>query len=179
MSSNPTVDVSNQKLTMLPEFIPNLTHLFCDKNQLTTIPLLSNLIVLYCDKNQLTTIPLLPNLTHLFCDKNQLTTIPLLPNLTNLWCRNNQLTSLPLLPNLKCLKCDTNPLPYTEINGYKNTMEIFNRCKEIIYAKKLRNQFRNWLWDKVRRPKIEAKYHPSKIMERINASDNWEDLDDN
>ena len=44
-----------------------------------------------------------------------------------------------------------------------------------IYAMKLRVKLRNWLWDKVRRPKIELAYHPSEIMKRINETENWEE----
>ena len=85
---------------------------------------------LYCDNNQLTTLPVLPqSLTELDCGNNQLTTLPDLPqSLTVLWCGKNQLTALPDLPQrLTALSCPSNlltalpdlPQSLTELNcGY-------------------------------------------------------------
>ena len=39
---------------------------------------------------------------------------------------------------------------------------------------KFKNQFRNWLWEKVLKPKIEQKYHPINLI--LNLDENT-DLD--
>jgi Leucine-rich repeat (LRR) protein len=56
---------------------PNLDHLLCSSNQLTTLKL-------NC-----------PSLQMLWCSNNQLTALDLnCPSLQELWCYNNQLTNL-------------------------------------------------------------------------------------
>jgi len=83
------------------EAFDNLIELYCDNNQLTSLPPLpASLGSLYCGINQLTTLPPLPSsLTILDCGYNQLTALPPLPSsLESLWCDHNQITSLPPLP---------------------------------------------------------------------------------
>ena len=74
---------------------------------------------LYCEKNQLTSLPALPAaLTYLSCWGNQLTSLPELPNtLEALECSANQLTSLPALPTtLTVLSCSDNLLTGIALN---------------------------------------------------------------
>jgi Leucine-rich repeat (LRR) protein len=79
---------------------PQVTDIYCDDNQLTTLKLgrLPNLEELYCYNNQLTSLDVskCPNLKSLLCNNNQLTTLDIsnCPNLGRLECQYNSLTSL-------------------------------------------------------------------------------------
>ena len=115
-------------------------QLYCEHNDLTTLPILKykNVQVLDCNYNKLTTLPELPgSLYSLYCTNNEitalddgnifrscnmlkivncsdnkLTSLPKLPSsLTFLYCDNNKLTSLQNLPEeLFCLSCTDNKL---------------------------------------------------------------------
>ena len=132
---------SNQRLTKLPEQLPNsLTYLYCHNNRLTKLVNEENgeylpkyLTSLYCFGNRLTTLSKhLPNsLETLSCSNNRLTRLvnderrdrgEQLPNsLTYLSCFNNRLTCLPhRLPNsLKTLYCHHNPFLFNWKNNLK------------------------------------------------------------
>jgi hypothetical protein len=53
---------------------------------------------------------------------------------------------------------------------------IINRAKILFYSLKFKNKFRRWLWEKVRKPKIEAKYNPNNLDNIINNCENDDDL---
>jgi len=101
------------------QFFKALFSLWCDSNQLTTLPSLPNsLVMLNCCENQISNIQALPNsLGELYCWNNQLSYLPLLPNtLTRLHCSKNKLISLPYLPSvLTELGCGFNQLSYLPI----------------------------------------------------------------
>ncbi len=106
---------NQNQLTTLPTLPSSLTQLNCSNNQLTSLPTLpTGLTGLSCYSNQLTSLPTLPTgLTDSFsCSDNKLTSLPNLPNgIVRLICYNNQLSSLPELPtNLIQLVCDVNQL---------------------------------------------------------------------
>jgi hypothetical protein len=44
---------------------------------------------------------------------------------------------------------------------------ILNRFKEMFYALKYKRQFRDFLWIKVREPKIRARYHPDNLAKML------------
>lgn len=79
---------------------------------LTGVQYFDNLNLLYCDINQLVTLPKLPaTLEHLSCTKNHITSFPPLPQLSGFYCSDNLLTSLPDLPSsLDSMTCDNNLL---------------------------------------------------------------------
>jgi len=89
-----------------------LKELYCERNQLTSLPTLpESLKKINCVNNKLTSLPVLPkSLKDLYCDNNQLTSLPVLPkSLKELYCDNNLLTSLPVLQeSLEELYCDNN-----------------------------------------------------------------------
>jgi Leucine-rich repeat (LRR) protein len=111
LNTNATeLDLSDMRLTTLPDSIGNLTNLtelYVGWNHLTTLPdsigNLTNLTKLNVRGNQLTTLPdsigNLTNLEQLFVSYNQLTTLPdsigNLTNLNTLYVNDNQLTTLP------------------------------------------------------------------------------------
>jgi Leucine-rich repeat (LRR) protein len=104
---------SNQ-LTSLPNLPSLLTDLGCTRNLLTSLPSLpSSFRHLFCSFNQLTSLPSLPSsLTALYVDFNLLTSLPSLPSsLTSFFCTGNQITNLPILPSsLTDLLVDYNSL---------------------------------------------------------------------
>jgi len=168
---------SNNQLTSLPKLNNSLEILYCYDNQLTSLPKLNNSLQrLYCSNNQLTSLPELNNsLQRLYCSNNQLTSLSKLnDSLQELWCYNNQLTSLPELNHsLQRLYCSNNSLPllleqnkhlnHEKRNKINYIVECLYRFKFLFWSLKCKQKFRDWLWLKVRLPKIENMYHPSKL----------------
>ena len=191
-----SIDVSYKGLTYLPDLsrFKQLTHLYCNHNQLTELPPLNdnlkrlncyynqltelpplndNLECLHCYYNQLTELPPLnDNLTHLYCSFNQLTELPPLNNkLTVLYCHHNQLTWLPPLNNkLNFLDCSNNNIKNINNN---NIIKILRKFRNTYYLLKFKKHFKRWLWEKVREPKIMAKFHPS----HLDALEETDDLE--
>ena len=157
------INVSNNGLTYLPDLsrFKQLTHLICSLNKLTYLPPLNN------------------NLTHLFCGDNQLTELPPLNNkLIVLFCHHNQLTWLPPLNNnLQELICSYNNIYNENIEKYKynyrniKIIQTLRNFRNTYYLLKFKKHFKRWLWEKVREPKIMAKFHPSHLT-------NLEETDD-
>ena len=181
------------KLTILPELNYCLKILLCFNNQLTSLPKLNNeLQTLYCSNNQLTSLPKLNHkLCELQCCYNKLTRLPKLNySLQYLDCNHNKLICLPELNNnLQYLYCNNNlftkiisiqpgMLTQDEKNKINNVFQCLHRFKLLFWSLKYKAQFRHWLWVRVRLPKIEMLYHPSKLNELLNASDmSEEELD--
>jgi uncharacterized repeat protein (TIGR01451 family) len=96
------------------QYFDNLKYLYCNSNNLSSLPKLpNNLLELECDNNLLATLPSLPlSLKKLYCSANTLTSLPALPGtITKLWCQINSLSSLPALPgSLQELRCYRNNL---------------------------------------------------------------------
>jgi hypothetical protein len=42
-----------------------------------------------------------------------------------------------------------------------------NSFRYLYYSLKFKRQFKNWLWEKVRKPKIEQKFHPTYLIENL------------
>jgi len=182
------IDVSFQELTYLPDLsrFYNLQRLFCSHNQLTSLPPLNpNLIILKCNNNRLTSLPPLnENLESLYCYGNLLTVLPgLNDKLDILDCCNNRLTSLPFLPpNLSIFQYMENPI-HDDImylnqghHHYHNhniiqIARLLYKFKYFFYSLKLKNKFRDWLWVKVREPKIQEYYSPANLVKLLSAID--------
>jgi Leucine-rich repeat (LRR) protein len=111
----------------------------------------------------------IPLLT-LSCYNNQLNSLPILPeNLRNLYCNNNELTSLPDLPETLMTLCFIDNVIYQIIHSddlYTITkkIQVLNKFRYSYYSLQFKNKFRNWLWERVRRPKIDDKYHPRNLI---------------
>jgi len=179
------INVSSKGLTYLPDLsrFKQLTHLFCSYNQLTSLPPLNNTLThLSCYYNQLTELPPLnDNLKRLNCYYNQLTELPPLNNkLTLLYCYDNKLTWLPPLNNnLEKLSCYDNNIynenlkKYNNYDDDNNIIKTLRNFRNTYYLLKFKKHFKRWLWEKVREPKIMAKFHPS----HLNALEETDDLE--
>jgi Leucine-rich repeat (LRR) protein len=158
------IDLSNKNLDELPDLsrFHNLKELHCENNRLTEIPTFPNLKILYCNYNQLTSLPILPNIEALYCNTNRLTSLPLLSNLKRLDCQNNRLTSIPTFPNLNTLQCANNKIwTVLGVLGYRDKIQNLhklNKFRHLYYSLKFKKKIRDWLWIKVREPKIKEKY---------------------
>jgi Leucine-rich repeat (LRR) protein len=114
------------------------------------------------------------NLKTLYCQFNNLVSLPELPNVAVLHCLHNNLVSLPELPNVTNLKCYNNPI-YNIIEDDIQKLRKLNKFRNFYYSLKYKQQFMNWLWELVRKPKIEQMYHPTNLMKFMNENENWED----
>jgi hypothetical protein len=181
------IDISYEKVRKKLTYIPNLLQF-------------KNLISLSCQNNELTSLPELPNsLENLNCKNNQLLSLPKLPeNLLELRCSYNKLTSLPELNNIAYIAIVGNPIYdficslkmieddydsngeiitryFDDYEYYRNTikqnLKILNRFRFLYYSLKFKNKFRDWLWKKVREPKIQKQFHPSRLLELLKDHD--------
>jgi Leucine-rich repeat (LRR) protein len=171
------INVSFKKLTYLPDLsrFKQLEKLVCSKNELKSLPPLPNsLIVLFCPFNPLTELPQFNNnLEYIECSYCQLTSLPPLNNnLKVLHCYRNEITELPPLNNkLKILHCYNNKIFHKKQKYNKNIIKTLLNFRFTFYCLKLKNKFKRWLWEKVREPKVMAKFHPDHLT-------NLEETDD-
>ena len=150
------------------EFLPDLTRF-------------KKLKKLNCHNNKLTSLSNLPQkLEILYCTNNQITSLSNLPqSLKELYCANNQITSLYNLPqSLKELYCYNNPF-YKIVEGNtliktKQNIQTLNNFCYLYYCLKFKNQFRKWLWEKVREPHAKKLYDPIYLVKNLKEED---DLD--
>jgi hypothetical protein len=104
-----------------------------------------------------------------------------------LHCCNNKLLYLPTLnKTLNDLEYEGNPIyeiieneikiPRFHLSKFKPKINILNDFRFSYYCIKFKKQFRYWLWERIRRPKIERKYHPDYLLEHLLNEET--DLDD-
>ena len=199
------LDITNNEITFITNLPKNLKTLFCNNNKLRYLPKLpNNLKNLWCSDNGLYCLPSLPvTLELLVCKNNQLKKLPpLSTSLKYLICAYNHLNSIPLFtPELEYIDLQNNPISTlpniiservtivlfntnvlddwkleTDIEVLKRKIRIVNRFKDFFYANKYKEKFRNWLWVKIREPKIQEHFHPQYLLE--NVIDEETDLDE-
>jgi len=139
------------------ELFTNVTYLWCNNNQLTSLDVSKDVALIYlsCYKNQLTSLDVSKNTTlqalecssnqltyldvskntalqSLNCSVNQLTSLDVTNNVALQWlyCYNDQLTSLDVSKNttLQVLQCSSNQLTYLDVS--KNTALQNLSCSE-------------------------------------------------
>ena len=177
------IDVSYRQLTFLPDLsrFTNLEELVCSNNELTCLPPFNKSVKrVYCYNNRLTSLPPLnEHLQIVNCAGNRLTSLPPLNgHLYTLNCAGNQLTSLPLLPKkLQQIVCNNNPV--YDILELSDNVDIIRPKISIIhsfcwlfYSLKFKPKFRYWLWEMVRRPTIEKRYHPCYLIDNVTDETN-------
>lgn len=176
--------IGHLNLTHIPDLtrFTKLRELKCEHNNLIALPPLpQSLGKLFCYYNKITVLPPLPpNLWYLDFDHNLITNIPqpLPPNLEKLYCRDNLLTFLPNLHrNIRIRRFFYDDNPVEEIYRSETVqwpmdylplkIRIINRFRYLYYSMKFKKRFRDWLWIRVREPKIREHYSPSNLVERI------------
>jgi len=177
------INVSNKGIKYLPDLsrFKKLEILYCDENNLTSLPVLpKNLKELSCYDNKLTSLPNLPEkLEKLFCLSNNLTLLPDLPeNLEILNCKNNKLKSLPYLgKHLNMLMLLNNPIHDIVYGGnikiINKKIKIWNNFRYLYYCLKYRKRFL-----KMMEPIIKKRYHPSYLYDLKEEDDLDEKLNE-
>jgi hypothetical protein len=169
------LDCCVNQLEYLPVLPKKIKVLDCSINRLYDFPdLPDNIRGLFCSSNQLISLSNLPHsLNCLNCSNNQLTRLPRLPDKIELVkCDNNQLSCLPDLPDtLLALHCQNNyRMDYTlygdlddDLSTIKRKTKILNRFKYIYYLIRFKRRFRDFLWFKVREPRIKEQFHPKHL----------------
>ena len=193
-SSLQFLNCSYNHLTSMPEIShTSLTGLKCSYNKLTSLPKFnSSLKILDCSYNQLTSLPELNcNLKHIICNVNKLTSLPNLNDcLYEFDCSHNPLTEIPTLKySLRHLTYYYTNIPYNllknqtfnyiqlneqKINEINHNTVLIKHCKFTYMCVKYKQKFRDWLWIKVRLPKIEQKYHPDVLDGMLKDNDDIE-----
>jgi hypothetical protein len=180
------IDINNKNITHLSDLtkFKNLKILNCEYNKLTYLPILpKTLKELNCSDNELIYLPILPEtLEELNCSYNKLTDLPTLPkNINMLNCCHNKLKYLPCqLFNIEYLDISNNPkykiIDNTDLKIVKKNINTINNFRHIYYCIKFRNQFRKWLWERVKEPKIIKKYNPNYLIKNLNDIANLDDV---
>jgi hypothetical protein len=96
-------------------------------------------------------------------------------------CYNNvNLTCLPIYPNLLEIHYSNTPIYSYILSLDINDTDIMTimRLRKTYYYNKFGNRFRDYLWDKVRRPKAEEKYHPNNLLKLLESCGEEDDLDE-
>jgi Leucine-rich repeat (LRR) protein len=169
---------SYNRITHLPEIESNvnLKKMLVTYNRLTRLPQLPpNLEILDCQENFLTGLPSLNyKLRHLRCCRNQIVFLPEFnPLLERVSCSGNRLIRLPNVsagltwyyfeynPICVFIKDGDNKGNITPIIVYK--IMVLNQFVSLFYSLKYKAKLRDWLWLKVRQPRIEAYYAPENL----------------
>jgi hypothetical protein len=123
------LNISNNKLSVLPELPACLLHLNCSENNIAEIFILpKNLVSLNCNSNLLLKIHMVPDtLETLECRNNHLRTLPALKNITQLFCDNNELWHIPKPNVLEYISCKNNSENVSEYNERTLVMERINK----------------------------------------------------
>lgn len=177
------VDCGGNELLEIPRTLPvSLIALVCCHNRLTSLPAsiaaAMNLRHIDARNNQLTSLPCLPRLlSFLHVSHNRLTHIGSLMNYTecmSIDIRGNNITSPPLMRKNVSMDCANTPLEtvFRRLYGKQSVYvadgrNVLCRFREIYYTLKFQRKWRHWLWERVRRPKIEAMYSPEQLQKLL------------
>ena len=187
------VDCSRNHLTELPALNRNLRHLICSYNQLRQLPVLNdNLEYINCSDNDLTHLPVLTHKIHeLICNYNNISMLPLLnPSLRNIIFDKNPIYTILYNDELSYFDVRFNfifQMDGEEYNDFlseitdethllRQKVKTLHDFRFLFYSLKYKTVLRNFLWDKIRRPKIEAKYHPDNLQKLLDSMNEEDDL---
>jgi hypothetical protein len=59
----------------------------------------------------------------------------------------------------------------------KKNIRVFKWFRHLWYCLQYKKQFKKWLWEKVREPKIKKMYSPNYLIENLGDKEEEEDLD--
>jgi len=181
------------KLTKLPKLNEKLLDLECHHNNLTELPELNEkLLRLVCACNNITKLPNLnKELNFLGCSSTPIEYLPKLnDNLEYIYCESTYLSIIPILnEKIKIFEFMFTPIsdiifnivlnidyetyydeygncqPNTSIDITKEKIQRINKFRHLYYSLKYREKFRDWLWKKIREPKIKKHYHPNNLFD--------------
>ena len=94
-----------------------------------------------------------------------------------------EILDLKQFTDLEKLYCYNNNIPKILINdefiseNKRNIINKLSKCRYKIMCLKYKEHFRQWLWIKVRLPKIEQRYHPDNLKGILDAL--GDDCDEN
>jgi Leucine-rich repeat (LRR) protein len=119
----------------------------------------------------------------LYCFNNRLTRLPPLPaTLKELSCSNNHLASLPQLPvTLEFGNFRGNPIysilqTNSSIAAINTQLQVLHMFRFTFYSLKCKKRLRDFLWLKVREPKIKAQFNPQHLLERMTEDTNLDEF---
>lgn len=193
------IDCEHNHLTEFPSLNDKLRHLNCSYNQLKQLPVLNyNLEYLYCSYNQLTQLPVLNRqLEHLSCNYNKITMLPMFPpflvsiifdkNPIYTALYNHEITCFDIeyysMENLHMDEDEYHAFIHEDQERIDNwTVELSQKVRTLhnfrvlFYSLKYKSCLRHFLWDKIRRPKIEAKYHPDNLHKLLKNMSDHDDV---
>jgi len=184
-------------LLSLPPLPNSLETLHCENCDLRNLPPLPKkcFIMLYCQGNKnLTELRDLPStLIEINCSNCSIQYISSLPeNLLNFICYMNKLFCFPIIPeNTNICELNFNPGYFIISKSFnpnnprfqnladssekKKHIYILYRFRYLYYSLKYQKVFREFLWEKIRKPKIERRFHPRYLLENL---DEEKDLDE-
>ena len=61
----------------------------------------------------------------------------------------------------------------------KKNIRVFKYFRHLWYCLQYKKQFRKWLWEKVRHPRIMRKYHPNHLVQNLSDDDDLNKFLDN
>lgn len=159
----------------------NLQWLDCSNNLLKELDFYPSAHFINCSNNKIQRIGFFPRcLMELDCSGNQLTFLPKFNNnpqkfLRRLMCENNPLVHLPPCHQLHTLHFCNTPLhdAFQICNRHPSQFKTWNdhliKHRFRIMCLKYRTVFRKLLWDKVRRPKIEQRFHYRHLLKILDT----------
>lgn len=185
-------------------YYENLLELHCQYCSIEEIVSMPKLLFMTCCKNNLTRLNSFRSLRELTCMGNPIKELSFMPFLQKLKIMCTQITHLPELKSLTYLEGSecliTTGFLHNEMteiycpslfdtigdhNLYESSMDrciLRNRCNQIVrfrelyYSLKYKSQLRNFLWERVRRPKLEMYYHPERLLAFLEENEeDWQD----
>lgn len=188
-SSLSSLNLTNNELVVLPELPPRLNYLYISQNPITRLPMIPPRVkVIEADCCRIKSVPRLPPTVSYVCLSNN----PLYHMVNAPSCLFSPrgllrwvLSNTPLFGILYHPKRDsTHPdLDLMGVQGDPNKflqrLATLNRFRDLFYALKFKRSFRDWLWVRVRLPKIERANHPVLLQGILEAAGEEEqDLED-
>jgi hypothetical protein len=197
-----TLHCQHNELIQLPKLNKWLIHLYCCFNHIKKINFNESLQELYIEHNLLIELSTLPDsLVVLWCPYNYLTQLPPFKlNLDIVNCSHNQLIELPNTYYISELYCDDNNIQYipqlnpliTDLSIKNNPIDDFpyENEYELIYILNILYNFKtfygkekikafimNYVWTKIREPKIREQYSPANLEKLLNEHKDEDLLD--
>lgn len=93
---------------------------------------------------------------------------------------SNQLTYLQLHADLQYYACENNPIHEiikdSDLRKINQKLKILNQFRHLYYSLKYKKRFRDWLWVKIREPKIRVQYSHDYLVEHLHEDTDLDEL---